>query len=254
MAYPLSPHLALLLGRALVVALLCLVAAAAQALPVPSAPLGRVSDFAGLLDEAAKSSLEARLAAIEAETSNQFAVAVFRSLEGEPLEDFSIRLGEAWKVGHKGRDNGILLLVFTEDRKVRIEVGYGLEGAIPDAVASRVIREVIGPRFRDGDFAGGLRAAVDTLDAASRGEFEALPRRRGGSGAVAGFLPFLLLVALLGVVSALNRAAHLGRRSVRHHPRGVWWGGGLGGGGFGRGGGFGGGGGGFGGGGASGGW
>jgi uncharacterized protein len=246
------------LACAVLVALAC----AARALEVPPAPLGRVSDFAGLLAPADRQRLESRLEAIEAASSNQFALALFRSLEGDDLEGFSIRLADAWKVGHKGRDNGLLLLVFSGDRKVRIEVGKGLEGAIPDAVAGRVIRDVLAPRFRQGDYAGGLLAAVEALDAASRGEFKPLPeKRRRVSGPLSGVVPFLVLFVFWLLAARLNRAAHYGR----HGRGGSWWwmgpwgglgGGGLGGGGFsgGGGGGFSGGGGGFGGGGASGRW
>jgi len=245
-------------ARALAVCtLVWLVSATALALEVPPAPTGRVSDFAGLLPAGERSRIEDRLEEIERADSNQFAVAIFRSLDGESLEDFSIRLADQWKVGHKGRDNGLLLLIFTEDRKVRIEVGYGLEGAIPDALAGRVIRDVIAPRFREGRYADGILAAVDALDAASRGEFKPLPE--GGQGVpapIAGLLPFLIFFLLVGILSARRRSAHLGPRSRRRHPGGFWWigPGGFGGGGFGGGGGFSGGGGGFGGGGASGGW
>lgn len=240
-------------------------ALSALALEVPPAPLGRVSDFAGLLRPSDEQRIENRLEAIEKADSNQFVVAIFKSLQGDSLEDFSIRLADAWKVGHKGRDNGLILLIFTEDRKVRIEVGYGLEGAITDALSGRVIRDVLAPRFRQGDYAGGILAAVDALDAASRGEFKPLPDRKGGKGGVpapvAGALPFLLFFLFLVIAAARNRAAHLGSRSRRRHPGGFWWigpggfgGGGFGGFGGGGGGGFSGGGGGFGGGGASGGW
>ena len=242
---------------ALLLATAILAAAAAFALEVPPAPLGRVSDFAGLLSPGDRQRIEARLEAIETANSNQFAVAIFRSLEGDSLEDFSIRLADAWKVGHKGRDNGLLLLLFLDDRQVRIEVGKGLEGAVTDALSGRVIREVLAPRFREGDFAGGILAAVDALDAASRGEFTALPRSGSSPSPLIVFAPFLLFVLFSIVLARRNRANHLGSRRYR---RGLpWWlgpGGGFGGGGgFGSGGGgFSGGGGSFGGGGASGRW
>ncbi|GAB4256814.1 MAG: hypothetical protein Kow0092_03140 [Deferrisomatales bacterium] len=247
-----------LAAAALLWAAAVLVWGAAAALEVPARPQGRVSDFAGLLAPAERARLEARLAEIEAATSNQFAVAIFDSLEGESLEDFSIRLAEAWQVGHKGRDNGLILLVFVRDRKVRIEVGYGLEGAIPDVVAGRVIRDVLAPRFREGDYAGGLLAAVEALDAASRGEFQPLPpTKRRRRSPVAGALPFLLFLLVVGGLSSVRRSVYLGGRGRRRRPGGFWWigpGGGFGGGFSGGGGGFSGGGGGFGGGGASGGW
>jgi len=238
-------------------AALLIAAALALSLEVPPQPLGRVNDFAGLLSPGERARIEARLRAIEEATSNQFAVAIFRSLEGESLEDFSIRLADAWKVGQKGRDNGLLLLIFTEDRKIRIEVGSGLEGVITDALSGRVIRDVLAPRFREGRYAEGILAAVDALDRVSRGEFDALPpERRGLSGPIAGLIPFLLFLGFLGFLRALRRTVHYGPRSRRRHPGGFWWigPGGFFGGGGGFGGGFGGGGGGFGGGGASGGW
>lgn len=224
---------------------------------MPARPQGRVSDFAGLLSPSERAQLERRLEGIEAANSNQFVVALFPSLEGDSLEDFSIRLADAWKVGQKGRDNGVLLLAFTQDRKVRVEVGKGLEGAITDALSGRIIRELLAPRFRSGAYAAGLTAAVEALDGASRGEFKALPKKRGRpSSPVAGLLPFLVFVVIWLVVARLNRASHFGGRGG-----GPFFWGGLGGGGFsgGSGGGsssegFSGGGGSFGGGGASGDW
>ena len=236
------------------VLLALLAAAPARALEVPPKPQGRVSDYAGLLSPQDRARIEARLEEIERRTSNQFVVAIFPSLEGGSLEDFSIRLAETWKIGQKGRDNGLILLVFVKDRKVRIEVGYGLEGAIPDVVAGRIIRGVLAPRFREGDFAGGILAAIDALDAASRGEFTALPAKkgRGVPAPVVGIFPFLLFVLFL-LGATRRRSAQIGGRRVRRG--GFYWWFGPGGFGGGRGGGgFGGGGGGFGGGGASGGW
>ncbi|RMG98070.1 MAG: TPM domain-containing protein, partial [Candidatus Dadabacteria bacterium] len=206
-------------------------ALAAAGLEVPPRPLGRVSDFAGLLKPQERARIEAKLAEIEERTSNQFAVAIFPSLEGEDLEDFSIRLAEAWKIGQKGRDNGVILLVFLEERKVRIEVGYGLEGAIPDVLAGRIIREVLAPRFRQGDYAGGILAAVDALDRASRGEFTpaAKPERSQRVPPFVGVLPFVLFAIFFLSAVARSRSAHIGGRRVRRG--GFWW--------FGPGGGFG---------------
>jgi len=230
-------------------------ALAAAAIQVPPRPFGRLSDFAGILTRGDRQRIEARLAAIEESTSNQFTVAIFESLEGDSLEDFSIRLADAWKVGHKGRDNGLILLIVARDRKIRIEVGYGLEGSITDALAGRVIRDVLAPRFRAGDFSGGILAAIDALDAASRGEFGPMEGRGGGVPApLAAVLPFFLFLIAVGFVAWLRRAAYLGGSRDRHHGGPLWWPGTWGGGRVGRGGGFSGGGGGFGGGGASGGW
>ncbi len=207
----------------------------------------------------------------EQATGAQVVVAVFPSLEGESLEDFSIRLAERWRIGRKDLDDGAILLVFVQDRKVRIEVGYGLEGAIPDAEASRIIRESIAPRFREGRYDAGLEAAaraiyakVDrTAPAARAGK----PRGRATgfpSWGVLGFFAILAVIALMlmreaATTRGVSRGWTAGRRGWGVPPviffppfgggRGGWGGGG--GGGFG---GFSGGGGTFGGGGASGDW
>jgi uncharacterized protein len=221
-----------------------------------------VSDFAELISPAAERRIEAKIAAHEAESSDQIAVATFRSLEGGSLEDFSIRLAEAWQIGSKEHDNGVILLVFTEERRTRLEVGYGLEGRLTDAMSDRILRGVLAPRFREGDFDGGVEEAVDAVIATIRGEYQA--PRSSGEGP-----PGLLVIVIVLAVLVL-RAWLMSRR-------GVWMGGGLpggrmsrgyggwmlGGGGLGglgglgggrSGGGFRGGGGGFGGGGASGRW
>lgn len=157
---------------------LVLSSSVAIALQVPDRPTGYVNDYAGLLSEGTRQGLEAKLAEFEKETSNQVVVAIFPGLEGEVLEDFSIRLAEKWKVGQKGRDNGVILLVFKNNRKLRIEVGYGLEGALPDALASQIIHREIVPAFKQADFDKGVEAGVNAIISATRGEHKALP----GSG------------------------------------------------------------------------
>lgn len=248
-----------LLAAFLAVALL-LVAAPASALEVP--PLaGRVNDQAGLLAPAEAQRIEQKLAAHEQATGQQFALLTIKSLEGDPLEDFSLRVVESWKLGKKGKDDGLLLLIVPNDRKLRIETGYGLEGAIPDAFASRVIRNLLTPAFRQKQYAQGIESTFDALIARAGGSTEALAEpvahaRPRGSSAVKWVVLIILFLAFpfLGLLSSLAGAGGLGRR------RGGFYGGFGGGGGFGRGGGFGGGGGfsggggGFGGGGASGSW
>jgi uncharacterized protein len=136
---------------------------------------GRVVDGAGLLSTAERAELTRRLEAIEKETSVQIVVATIPSLEGEPIEDYSIRLADAWKAGQKGLDNGVILLVARDDRKVRIEVGYGLEAVIPDGLAGRIIRERIAPAFGSGNYYAGLLAGVEALDLAARKEYPEAP-------------------------------------------------------------------------------
>ncbi len=144
----------------------------ALALEIPPNPSARVNDYAGVLAEPVKADLENRLAAFESETSNQIVVAIFNSLEGGSLEDFSIRLAEKWKIGQKGKDNGVILLIFMQDRQVRIEVGYGLEGALPDVTADRIIRNEIVPAFRAGEAEKGISAATNAIMQALKGEYQ----------------------------------------------------------------------------------
>jgi len=239
--------------------LLCLaVASIAAALEVP--PLrGRVNDLAGLISPEHARKLEARLQQFEAETGHQIAVLTIPTLEGEDIEGFGIRVADAWKIGHKGFDNGVILIVAKNDKKLRIEVGYGLEGVLPDAMASRIIREVILPHFRANDFAGGIEAGTEAIMKATRGEplpprQESRPQSRGFSLAQFLFILFLIAIPLIAILGAQRQSRSLGtwtgsgrRRQHYYHDGGTFWGGSSGGG-------FGGGGGGFGGGGASGSW
>jgi len=137
--------------------------------PVPTLK-ARVTDLTGTLSAQQKSELEARIAAYEARRGSQIAVLLLPTTKPEEIEQYSIRVAEAWKIGRKGVDDGLILLVAKDDRRLRIEVGYGLEGAIPDSVARRVIDEKITPRFRDGDFYGGVRDGVDQLIKLAEGE------------------------------------------------------------------------------------
>lgn len=177
------------------------------ALDVP--PLrGRINDYAGLIPADRARALEERLARFEAETGHQIAVLTIPSLKGDSLEDFSIRVAEAWKIGKKGFDNGAILLIARDDRKLRIEVGYGLEGVMPDAIASRIIREVITPRFRSGDFAGGIEAGVDAILKITKGEI--LPERtRPAPGPTpsqgASLITILMITAMLALFIGMTR-------------------------------------------------
>lgn len=141
---------------------------------------GRVMDRAGILDEQTELTLTELLRAHEDSTGNQIVVMTVSSLEGEEIESYALRAARAWKVGTDENDNGVVVVVATEERKVRIEVGYGLEGAVPDAVAARIIRNEIIPRFRDGDFDAGVSAGTIALLAAVDGEYEI--EEGGGDG------------------------------------------------------------------------
>lgn len=145
-----------------------LTAAWAQ-VPVPALK-ARVTDLTGTLSESQRQSLESRLAAFERDKGAQVGVLLVPTVRPESIEQYGIRVGEAWKLGRKGVDDGLILLVAKNDREVRIEVGYGLEGAVPDVVAKRIIEEAIVPRFRAGDMAGGIGAGVERLLAVIGGE------------------------------------------------------------------------------------
>ncbi len=167
-----------LLARLLLLFLLA-IPAESFSLAVPSLR-GRINDYAGLISADTAAELENRLATFEKETGHQIAVLTIPSLEGDTIEDFSIRVAEAWKIGQKGFDNGAILLVAQKERKLRIEVGYGLEGVLPDAIANRIIAEVIVPRFRANDYAGGIAAGVNAIIQVTKGE--PLPQTARGTG------------------------------------------------------------------------
>jgi uncharacterized protein len=133
-------------------------------------------DLAHVLPASAVESLSARLAAHEVATSNQIAVLIVPSLEGDALEEFSQRVATTWKLGQKGTDNGVLLLVAIQERKVRIEVGYGLEGTLTDARSARIIRNDIVPRFRAGDVTGGVASGIDAIVRTIEGTYQASER------------------------------------------------------------------------------
>jgi uncharacterized protein len=170
-----------LLAFGFAIALLCTSASAwAQSASIPALST-RVTDTTGTLDAAAVARIEAPLAALEAGKGAQIAVLIVPSTAPESIEAYAVRAFEQWKLGRAGVDDGVLLVVAKSDRKMRIEVGYGLEGAIPDVVAYRVIQEYMVPRFREGDFAGGIEAAVGALSQLINGE--ALPEPMGSAGA-----------------------------------------------------------------------
>jgi uncharacterized protein len=222
--------------------------AAGSALAAPSIPAARgyVNDTAGLLSPETKGQVENFLADFRRSDSTQIAVLTIPSLEGEDLEGYSVRVAQAWGIGQKGKDNGALLLVAKEERAVRIEVGYGLEDRLTDLLAGRIVDQEIVPRFKQGDFDGGVKAGVQAMTDAVRGAYK-------GDGAAQRKkqrFPYEALLWLLFLGPGVLRMFAGGRGG---HRRGGYYGGGFGG--FGGGGGFGGfGGGGFGGGGASGRW
>ncbi len=203
-----------------------------SALEVPPHPDGYISDRAELLSPSAKAQLEAMLRDFEVQTSNQVVVATFPSLEGESLEDFSIQLAEAWKIGQQGKDNGVIFLIFKLDRKMRIEVGYGLESVLSDALAGQIIRDVVTPHFRQGRMETGIAAGLAAILEAIEGEYQGSGssgdalRRRTLTPAELKALQrqsARILVLLLGVAAVLFAVDlfryHAYRKTHQTHPR-----------------------------------
>jgi len=137
---------------------------------------GRVNDYGDMISPQARATLEAELAAIERTDSTQVAVLTVPSLEGDVIEEFSIRVGDAWKIGQKGKDNGVIFIVSKADRKMRIEVGRGLQGVLTDLLAGRIIDTVIKPRFKQNRFDDGFIEGTRAIIAATRGEFKPTPK------------------------------------------------------------------------------
>ncbi|MBI4987561.1 MAG: TPM domain-containing protein [Rhodocyclales bacterium] len=170
----------------------------------------RVTDLTGTLSREQAAALETDLAQFERSRGSQIAILLVPTTTPEAIEAYSIRVAEAWKIGRKGIDDGILVLVAKNDRKLRIEVGRGLEGAVPDAVAKRIVAEVIGPRFKEGDFHGGLKAGVAKLQAVIGGEDlpspkSASPTRSGGAAMDTETLLIVSLVIATMLGSVMGR-------------------------------------------------
>ena len=252
--------------------LLSLVACAAHALTFPELT-GRVVDDAGILDPATKAALERKLAEFETKTTGQLVVVTLKSLQGTSIEDYGYQLGRHWGIGQKEKNTGALLIVAPNERKVRIEVGYGFEGTLTDAVSRLIIENSILPRLRANDFAGGINRGVDDIIQAvsvDSEEWKARAKQRPDDQPdLADVLTFLFLMVIIFII--VGSIARRGRQQAQGDPRGrrgprgpiilpmpgSWGGSGSGwgsGGGFSDGGGFSGGGGSFGGGGASGSW
>lgn len=189
-----------LLRRWLALLLLALAWPAAAQVAIP--PVARVTDLASTLSPQQVGALEAKLAAFERRKGSQVAVLVLPTTQPETIEQYAIRVAEAWKLGRKGVDDGALLVVARDDRALRIEVGYGLEGALNDATAKRIVSDVIVPRFRSGDFDGGIEAGVDAMLAVIDGEPlpAAAPAQGGREGGGLRNLEGLFVVGFIAVV------------------------------------------------------
>jgi uncharacterized protein len=227
----------------LLLSLLAATAALRAAEVMPPSPPRFFNDYTLTVSGPVAEQLNTQLADFERQTSNQIVVAIFRKAETDSsIQDYCHRIFVSWKVGQAGKKNGCALFVFTDDHKIWIEVGYGLEGAIPDATAKQIIDTVIEPKFKNGDFDGGLRDGVNALMAAARGEYQGTGKtfaqqhaRSKTDKGIPLWLLFLLVIAFFIVVSRFSQAGRGGvydSRGFRSAGTGpIFWGGGFGGGG-----------------------
>jgi uncharacterized protein len=245
--------------------LVLIASTAAAAEKMPPAPDRYFTDYAGVVSAETANRLNKTLEDFERETSNQILAVIYPKMESDSsIEDYTVRVAQAWRVGQKAKNNGAVLFVFVQDRKMFLQVGYGLEGALPDVLAKRIIDNEIKPRFRNGDFDGGMSAGIAAIIAATKGEYKGTGRTAGDQSNFPAGGVIIVCFALFFIAFMLFAA-----RRRRYLPGyGGWtlgsggfsggsWGGGWGsggGGGGGGGGGFSAGGGSFGGGGAGGSW
>jgi len=186
--------------RWLTLCLVCLLPYMAQADEVAVPPLtARVTDLTNTLTAEQRAALESRLQAFEVQKGSQIAVLIVPTTQPEAIEQFSIRVVEQWKLGRKKVDDGVLLLIAKDDHKLRIEVGYGLEGVLPDVIAKRIVADDIAPHFKQGDFYGGIVAGVTRIIAVIQNEALPAPQKKtGNSSSLESYFPFLLFGALVG--------------------------------------------------------
>ncbi len=205
-----------------------------------------ITDETSTLSRGEIKSIEQMLDDFERESSTQIVVLMISSLEGQSLEEYSYRVAEKNKIGKKGKNNGVFLLIAKEDHKIRIEVGYGLEGVLTDALSSQIIRNIIVPRFREGKYFDGIKNGIEAIVAVTKGEYS-----NEDSGDNRSFFSLAFVIFFIIFFLIFSRILSLGKRSTisphGYHSNYPWWGG-FGGGGFSGGGGS------FGGGGASGSW
>jgi uncharacterized protein len=176
---------------------------------IPPKPPGYFEDSAGVVSKQAALRFNEQLAQFERETSNQVWVVVYPKMQSDSsIEDYTYRVKDAWKVGQKGVNNGVVLFVFVQNHKMYIQVGYGLEGALPDATCFEIINNEIRPKFKAGDYEGGLEAGINAIIAATKGEYKGSGKtrleRRGNTG-VPSFLFFIIFVIVLMILSRLMR-------------------------------------------------
>ncbi len=218
-------------------------------LPKPNPPR-LVNDAANVLSPEQKAILEQKLAALDDSTSNQIAVVLVKTLNDYPIEEYAVKLFRNWGIGNKKTNNGVLLIAAIDDRKIRIEVGYGLEGAIPDITTASIIRNDIVPNFKEGNYYHGIDQAVESITKAAAGEYKVKRDRQSNRGSGGSIITFLIILAVVIILVAGGGGGGGGMMSRRGYggianavllstllgggrSSGGGWGGGDGGGGFG---------------------
>ena len=196
----------------------------AQDIPPKPDPPRLVNDLANQLNPSERQMLEQKLVAYNDSTSSQIVIVTVPTLGDYPIADYAFKLGTEWGVGQKGKNNGIVLLWAPKERKVFIATGYGLEGAVPDAIAKRIVSQVITPQFKAGQFYQGLNDGVDMIFKYASGEYKADPKQDSGEGD--GFPPILIVVIIFIVILIIifrNRGGGGGNRgSARGPSRPAW--------------------------------
>lgn len=175
---------------------------------IKTKPTKLVNDLAGVLEAGAEQQLERKLVAYDDSTSTQIAIVLVNTLEGRPIEETALAIYRSWGIGNKKTNNGVLILAAIEDRQIRIEVGYGLEGAIPDITANQIIRNDIGPAFRSGDYYEGLDRATQSLIQAAKGEYKApdgYGKRKGRGSSVGNIIGFVVIIIIIAIFAGRGR-------------------------------------------------
>lgn len=173
---------------------------------MPEKPAGFVNDLAGVFSADQKNALEIKLSEFEQQTSNEIAVAIVSDLEGDAIEGYAVQLFEKWAIGKKGKDNGVLILAAIDERKMHIEVGYGLEGALTDAQSFWIINQVMKPAFAQGDYYQGIDGTTDKIMAATLGEYLPSEEGSGMNEDLFGFIAWMIFVIPIWLASILGRS------------------------------------------------
>lgn len=188
---------------------------------MPPKPARWFNDYAGVVPAATARELDAKLEQHERDTSNQIVVAVWQDMQTDSsIQDYTFRIFQQWKLGQRDRNNGIGLFVYIKARKMFMQVGYGLEGAVPDAIAKRIIDDEIAPHFKAGDYGAGLTAGVNAILAAAKGEYKGTGRTASGEGGVPWLVWLVLAIIVLNVLASI---VHFMRRGLEISGNGWRW-------------------------------